>query len=398
VSSVRTGKSAKKPILAIVVIAALASLVVPYRIISTRIQQMAAESAGTADPQQPLSPEWKQTIGELKEFVETARGLKFKHEVPVVVESAGAFRERLAAEAEEYGMPESADSYIALKALHLVDGDNRMDALEDPLQDGGTLGYYDAYSKRLVVQGDEPSPFVRQILVHELTHALQDQHFNLNRELNDFDETYLAFESLVEGDATRVENLYLESLSPEERQMAIQEQDIDMSGFGDQAPSRSLETLSMLSSFPYEVGEQFVLEILAEGGQERLDQAFVSPPTTSEQILHPERFLNLQKPVSVEPPDADRDPDEEGVFGERGLLTLLLRDLPEDQAWEAADGWAGDYFVAWRKSGLNCIRLSLVTDSRTDRQELEAALRAWAAGKRLVSIHSGRTIQLRSCA
>ncbi|HEX2052674.1 MAG TPA: DUF6782 family putative metallopeptidase [Actinomycetota bacterium] len=390
------GRAARNSFGVVVVIAALASLIFPYRMITERIQELARERIASDERGVPLPPEWEAAVDELKAFVEAERGLSFKRDVPVVVEPEEKFQERLAEEAEAYGSIDPADSYIALKALHLVDRRLDLESSEDPLRDGGTLGYYDAYTNRLVVQGKRLTPFVRQILVHELTHALQDQHFNLDRELNEFDESYLAFEALVEGDATRIENRYLESIPADERNQAAAEENAGVPQL-DQEPNDSLQTLSMLSGFAYEVGDRFATEVFSAGGQERLDKAFVSPPTTTEQVLHPERFLTLQKPVKVPRPKAEGDVYEEGVWGERGLLTLLLRNLPEEQAWAAADGWAGDYYVAWKEGGRSCVRLSVVTDSRADKEELVLALRSWALQQRLVSIAEGKTIQVRSC-
>lgn len=374
------------------VIASILSLIIPIRFIQSRVSEMARERAA-GPPPKPLSAEWAAVVDDLKLFVEAERGLKFKQKVPVVVESQRDFRERLATEAEEYGEMDPSESYIALKALNLVDRELDVDSAEDPLLDGGTLGYYDSYTNRLVVQAEAPTPFARSIVVHELTHALQDQHFNLDRELDYYDESSLAFDSLVEGDASRIEVQYIKSLSPEEQEQAVKEQE------GGSAPpeSKSLEILSMLSGFPYEVGEQFVNEVFSTGGQDRLDKAFVSPPTTTEQLLHPERFLRLEKPVDVESPEPEGEVYEEGVWGEVGLLTMLLNTIPEEQAWRAADGWAGDYFVAWKRGGQDCIRMSIATDGPRDKDELVTALRAWAIHHPAVSVKSGKTIAIRAC-
>jgi hypothetical protein len=374
------------------VVVSILSLIIPIRIIQSKVSELARERIA-GPPPKPLSAEWAAIVDELTVFVENERGLKFKAKVPVEVESEQQFQERLAAEASEYGDFEPSESYIALKALNLVERNFDAESSDDPLQDGGTLGYYDSHSNRLVVQAETPSPFARSIVVHELTHALQDQHFNLDRELDWLDESLLAFDSLVEGDATRIEQQYLRSLSPEEQEAAANEQ------AGGPAPpeSRSLEVLAMLSGFPYEVGEQFVAEVFAAGGQARLDQAFKSPPTTTEQLLHPERFLTLEAPVEVQSPEPEGEVYEEGVWGEVGLLTMLLNTIPEEQAWAAADGWAGDYYVAWKRGGQDCVRMSIATDGKPDQDELVRALRSWAINHPAVSIREGRNINIRAC-
>jgi uncharacterized protein DUF6782 len=396
INNAHAKKSPKGVLKVVASVAGLVSLVIPVRIISGKVGEFAAERARSAafGETKPLPPEWVETIKQLKSFVETERGLKFKYKFPVVLESKEEFRKLLEAEAEEYDQPEPADSYIALKALNLVDSKLDLSSLEDPLQDGGTVGYYDSVSNRLVVEAEKPTPFVRGVIVHELTHALQDQYFAMNRRMGDFDESYLAFESVIEGDAMRVENQYLKSLTPEEQAAAAAEEAALDSSMPE---SKSLEVLGMLASFPYEVGENFVNEVFAFGGQARVDQALRAPPTTTEQVLHSERFLALERPTKVDSPDAGGDVYEEGVWGEMGLLTMFLQTLPEEQAWEAAEGWGGDYFVAWKKSGKDCIRMDIVTDGRTDKNQLVQALRDWAERHPSASIKSGKTIQINAC-
>lgn len=396
INNAHVKKSPKSVIKIVVIVAGLVSLVIPIRVISQQVGEIIAERANAASiaDVKPLPPEWVETIDQLKSFVETERGMKFKYKFPVILESKEEFRDRLAAEAEEYDQPEAADSYIALKALNLVDSKLDLNSLEDPLQDGGTIGYYDSVSNRLVVEAEKPTPFVRGVIVHELTHALQDQYFALNRRTGDFDESFIAFESVIEGDAMRIENQYIKSLTPEEQAAAATEEEALSTS---EPESESLKVLGMLAGFPYEVGENFVNEVFAFGGQARVDQALRAPPTTTEQVLHSERFLAVERPAKVDSPDAGGDVYEEGVWGEMGLLTMFLQTLPEEQAWEAAEGWGGDYFVAWKKSGKDCIRMDIVTDGRTDKNQLVQALRDWAEKHPSASIKSGKTIQINAC-
>jgi len=394
INNAHVKKSPKSIIKIVLMVTGLVSLVIPIKLIGEKVGEIAAERAGTASvaDAKPLPTGWVEVIEQLKSFVETERGLMFKYDFPIVLESKEDFRDRLAADAEEYDPPVAADSYIALKALNLVDSKLDLNALEDPLQDAGTIGYYDSVANRLVVEGENPTPFVRALLVHELTHALQDQHFDLHRETGDFDESYLAFESVVEGDATRIENQYVKSLTPEEQAAyAAEESEVSIT------VTPGLEVLGMLANFPYEVGEQFVSEVFEFGGQARVDQALRSPPTTTEQILHTERFLALEQPTEVDSPEAEGEVYEEGVLGEMGLLALFLNTLPEEQAWEAAEGWAGDYFVAWKKSGSDCIRMDIVTDGTTDKNQLVKALQDWAEKHPSATVDSGKMIQVNAC-
>lgn len=153
---------------------------------------------GRREPE-PVPAVWAPVVDDLVTFVETERRLKFKDEVSMVFQTEKEFLEEIEGDSADYYQPDAADSYIALKALNLVDGKLDLDTMEDPLQGGGLAGFYDSITEELVVQGTDPTPFVRMVLVHELTHALQGQHFDLDQVPADTEESYTAYASLVEA-------------------------------------------------------------------------------------------------------------------------------------------------------------------------------------------------------
>lgn len=181
-------------------------------------------------------------------------------------------------------------------------------------------------------------------------------------------------------------------MSPEDQALIESEGQSPFAGTEDP----SIQTLAMLSGFPYEVGASFVDDILSQGGQARVDQAFKSPPTTTEQVLHTERFLNREDPAKVASPKAEAEVIEEGIWGERGLLTMLLQTIDRDQALQAAEGWNGDYYVAWKRGGTDCIRMSIDTDTAKDKAELFEALTAWSFTQPTASVTNGKTILIRA--
>ncbi len=197
-------------------------------------------------------------------------------------------------------------------------------------------GFYDTETKELVVRGPHLTPFVRQVLVHELTHALDDQHFDLDPDFLD-DEAALAFEALVEGDAVVVESRYLASLPEAERQAAAAEEEATFGGAGGRIPDIEAE----LGAFPYRDGPRLVAALLAAGGPGRLDAAFRSPPVSSAEVLHPERFLDGPGRATVPPVAAEGRVVDDGVLGEVVLRLVLAGSVPRDQAAKAAAGWAG---------------------------------------------------------
>src|SRR5262249_43648520 len=114
---------------------------------------------------------------------------------------------------------ESVKTYVGvMRAFGFVDSNFDYDASSDTVDDM-TLGFYDHTTKELVVRGAKLTPYSRATLAHELTHALDDQWFGLNRpklyERND--ESADAFQMLVEGDAENVRNLYVAAMGPADK-------------------------------------------------------------------------------------------------------------------------------------------------------------------------------------
>jgi hypothetical protein len=320
-------------------------------------------------------------VAELEAFVESARGLRFLEPVNVAVLGEAAFRRALSG-----GEPvEELDADVetgVLRALGLIgSGDDVGDAGE--VDADSVAGFYDTDTKELVVRGARLTPFVRQVLVHELTHALDDQHFDLDPDLVD-DEAALAFDALVEGNATVVEARYVASLSEADRRHAKAEEEAT---FGRSSGPDGPEIFLELGEFPYVDGPEFVTALLAAGGHARVDGAFRTPPTTSAEVLHPERFLAGRGRVRVPRVPAGGRVVDEGMIGEFVLRLVLAESAPEGQAVRAAAGWAGDRYVAWKIGKRTCVRTTVVLDTDADAGELVAALRTWA------DQHPGTTIE-----
>src|SRR5207302_2724729 len=190
-----------------------------------------------------------------------------------------------------------------------------------------------------------------------LTHALQDQWFGLDRPAHNEDESDLAFSTLVEGDAVRIENQYISSLSEADRAQATQTS-------GNAPPADVPEVLLELVYFPYQVGPQFIRAVLDQGGQARLDQAFKAPPLSSAQVIHPELFLQAKPVPQVDYPDAGGTVIDKGVIGEFGLDLLFARmiargEVSRADAQAVSTGWDGDHYVAWEQGAQTCVRTRL---------------------------------------
>lgn len=318
-----------------------------------------------------------QVVAELSRFVERARGKRFHKPVKVELLDDKAFVARLLEDAEE-DRADLEETEEILGVLDLLEpSGNLFDELNGYLSEV-VLGFYDSETDELVVRGTETGPFVRLTLVHELTHALDDQLYDLDREelFDADDESGIGFSALGEGSAQTVESRYRRSLSPSERRQANEEEEaFAMSASELTAP----EVIQVLIGFPYEVGEDLIAAITKSDGEKALEAAYGDPPNTTEQLLHPERYVKRDAPIKVVPPTADAEVIDQGAIGEL-ILLLLLSGVLEDQeeAVVASQGWGGDWYVAWREGESTCLRADFIMDTPKDLDELSAALDKWA--------------------
>jgi hypothetical protein len=163
-------------------------------------------------------------------------------------------------------------------------------------------GYYDAKAQEfrladwLELEGQKP------VMAHELTHALQDQHFNLRRfekwPHGDSDAE-LAAHALIEGDATLAMMVYM-AKNP---LVALAFSRSLTTGVAteqyDQAPRSMRESLI----FPYLQGTEWATQLYRKGGWTMVSNAFTRLPLSSEQILHPEKYFDYERPVKIVLPD-----------------------------------------------------------------------------------------------
>ncbi|MDQ3756874.1 MAG: hypothetical protein M3394_03390, partial [Actinomycetota bacterium] len=274
-------------------------------------------STTTTSPPPPLTQERiDQVVAELQQFVAKARGLEFKQPVKVTLLDDAAFRARLH-EDEEIDRAELEKTAKTLRALKLLEEDVDLEEAITSLLGDAVLGFYDPEKDDLVVRGAALTADVRSTLAHELAHALQDQWFELDRDdLDDReDEAGTAFDGVVEGDAVRIEDEYVRTLSAREQAEADGGPSPDFSD----VPPVLLQSIA----FPYVYGPRFVRELAKEGGNARVDEAFRHPPETSEQIIHPRAYLQGDGLTIVPEPPADGPVFDKGVVGEFGLYLIL---------------------------------------------------------------------------
>ncbi len=362
-------------------------------------------------PKGPPHPsKWDARVQEYVAVVEEERGLEFKHPVYVDFLSAKEFKEKVTADEEdltEEDREELEQVTGLLRAVGLVEGDIDLFDESNKLQGAGVTGYYSYEDERIRVRGTKLTPAVRSTLVHELTHVLQDQHFDLGKRLDDLakDEDSAAadgFRALVEGDARRIEQKWREGLPEQERTALDKGQAKRTKGFEAEAADIP-GVLRTLMAAPYELGEALLAVAIQQGGQRAVDDLFRSPPSTEEQQLDPwtliadhQGYLSVPKPKLG---DGEEKIDD-GTFGAIGLYLVLSARLPAEQALTAVDGWGGDSYAAFERDGVSCVRIDYRGDTADDLAQMRGALQGWVAklpGGPATVRRDGSTLRFESC-
>jgi hypothetical protein len=356
-------------------------------------------SPTTTAPAGPVNEqELRRVVDQISDFVEQQRGLRFRSEVDVELASDDEFERRLLADFEE-DADELRRTAVLLTAFGLIEpGVDVVEAMR-ALLGGGVVGFYDPETEELVVRGTSLSPYVRTTIAHELTHALDDQHFELDRPSYDDadDEIGFGFSALAEGDARRVEEAYRDSLTDDERQQADDEEmsigaNLDLSA----VPFVMVDLLEA----PYSAGLAFVQALLNQRGRPGLDRAFEAPPRTSEQVLHPDAYLSGDTRARVPHPTPPGRVVDQGVAGELLIQLVLAGAVGPDGAARAAEGWGGDWAVAWRDGDRSCTTMAVVGDTARDTSELRQAFGQWADAQddATVTGASGGPLTVQACA
>lgn len=275
---------------------------------------------------------------------------------------------------------EIADTERLLIALRMAEPDVDLGQIVEALYREQILGLYVPEESTLYVRRrGADSPAQQMTTAHEITHALQDQAFGLlkmQEAAEEDDDAALAVLSLIEGDAVLTQQLWAqEHLTAEELAQAAGES--ASSDTLDQAPDYLRESLF----FPYAQGGLFVAELYRAGGFEAVDAAFEKPPTSSEHILHPERYRDGDEPVDVTVkarPGPGWTAASTYQFGEFDL-DQLLQPLGDDTATTAAEGWGGGAIRSWSRAGQTAVASRLVFDTREDADQACDALPRWYA-------------------
>ena len=328
-----------------------------------------------------LPPEALAQLEVLFEEAEQARGLPFLSTPTILVVTPSELEQRIREDIEEESEDFPADEAL-YKLLGLLDPETDFESLLLDLYGEQVAGVYDPETDEVIIRAREGELSVveRSTMVHELVHALTDQHFDFNDDYQAmFDEERLdqaaAYQALIEGDATLAQVMWLQGLSQRELGEFVAESlEIDSSAL-DNAP----EFLAQSLMFPYDSGLAFAQALFEEGGWGAVNEAYslmVGLPGSTEQIITPADYQR-DLPREVPIPDLNLTGytlERTSVWGEAGFRIILDQVLGTDTAAIAGDGWGGDSYHQWFDGTNAAFLLVFAGDTDDDVEELRQAM------------------------
>lgn len=324
--------------------------------------------------------------------VERIRSLSFRERIePELLTSAqlaarvrGSFR-------DDNDRAEFEANQQVLEVLGLIAPGTDLWSLIQAANEEQIGGFYDSDKGVMVVEARDATKLGsldRFVLAHEFTHAVTDQHFDLSR-LDDLqekraDDEAFAYLSLVEGDAQLVSELYVGSVLTQDEQLELlrEAEGISTTRF-DALP----EYLREVYEFPYRSGVDFVRALHRQGGFATVNGAYRDPPVSTEQIMHPNRYIATRDdPVAVRLPDLRarlgggwRRIDGGGI-GELDMLLIAdhgAQSITRTDARRAAAGWDGGAYVGLRSGDDVLVAMLTAWDSQAEAREAVALFERW---------------------
>ena len=272
---------------------------------------------------------------------------------PQVVTEAQAV-DLLKAQFQSENPPATLAAQQALyERLGLLPADSSLQDMELELLGSEVLGFYVPKDKKLyvVARSGGVGPVEEYTMAHEITHALQDQHFDLQKvspDAADQTDRTLGAHALIEGDASLSGTLWAT------RYLSAQELAVVVAAGADPSQQAVLAKLPPIVKEPllflYTQGLQFTLGLFQSGGWPAVDRALRSPPVSTEQVLHPDKYATHEMPVVLSLPEglaarvgAGWKLALQDTFGELELRIWLQSSTSSAAlADQATAGWAGD--------------------------------------------------------
>lgn len=318
----------------------------------------------------------------IEEDVSLLRGLPLKEEIPVeFLNKESLFQELRKSIQEELSSEDLKSQERLLRFLGILDDPRNLEDILLEVLSEQVYGFYEQETGELKVlkKEEKVSALEHLALVHEIEHAIQDQNFDLSRflppEFKGNDDQLLAAQSLFEGDASWTSLLYVQNNKRWNFSLGLLLDSLSVNQSSlESAPQYVVESLL----FPYQDGMNFVKTLYEKGGWDLVNRAFEAPPSSSEQIIHPVKYLSNEGYEEIVFPQWESlqgfSLSRDNSLGEFDFRFLFKSLLPEGQAESAAQGWNGCRYQFWEGMGKAVFILEARWDSLQDASEAQFAL------------------------
>ena len=324
--------------------------------------------------------------------IQDIRQLRFKQRVPLVVKTPDEAESMMEADMmRDYTDNQLEADAVAGAVVGLYPAGLDLKAASLKLLKSQVAGFYDPHGKEMVlVEGgadlgiwNSAAQFMIQrdvvgqmLLAHELTHALQDQNFDLESSLDkvkDNDDRGLALKCVAEGDATIAGFAYaMGRMDDSTADMVASNLKQLPQALAAEAPNTP-EGLSAPLLFQYSEGVRFVGEAYRRGGWSAVDALYRNPPQSTHQILHPSLYFDSNAPVPrIELAGYDRimsgwKKADDDTYGELLLRIILERNLgKQSNELGLASRWIADRMIILQEShAVNVIWMIAFSDAQT---------------------------------
>ncbi len=276
-------------------------------------------------------------------------------------------------------------------------------------------GFYDPKTGDLkLIKGTPLTGIDQQLLIaHELTHALQDQHFELQKMTkpdSDNDDQTLAQMALIEGDATITSSEYIQQQLSKKPAFGIFEVFGSVMNLmkGGQSFDKFRSAPAFIRNsltFPYDQGAQFINSFRQQGWSwDKMAAFYHDPPRSTEQILHTAKYLAKEQPSPVDLSLQAALPKSKVIsantWGELSYQQYLAHYLDWRTAKKAAQGWQGDHYEVIQSANGYVFGFYSLWDSPAEAQEFAAAY-TQTLSKRFPKVQSesllgGQSLRLKS--
>ncbi len=326
-------------------------------------------------PREPIEEEEEEEKTITIYDVSKIRELDVLENVPYRYMTPDELREYLTDSIETEDIEEMEITGLIFHTLFLLDSDENLTQILLDAYSSQIAGFYNFENKEIVVIEGSSSLMDRITLSHELTHALQDQHFHLKtfRNATNGDEE-MARDAVCEGDATLTMALYMAALPREELEALLEEIE--------EAPDTSEDmpyAIEQIMSFPYSYGLDFAMELYNEDGWDSVNNAYQNPPISTEQVMHFDKYVSQEAPLTVrfEPEIHNMTLIFNDTMGEFMVYIMLDHYIPSTSAANAAEGWGGDRLYYYKNETDFISVFKIEWDTQSDANEFYSTYASW---------------------